>query len=288
MIPKSTDIEYFKTVAETLNLSRAADRLGVGQPTLTQSIKRLEDIVGEQLFVRQRIGVRLTRSGQIFYEGCNDLLNLWNTLASTARKSETEVIGQFTIGCHPAVAQYSLPAIIPKLVKEYPGVSFKLVHELSRSIVEQVISFKIDFGIVINPVRHPDLVLVKLAEDRVSFWRADGAPSDVLLYEPDLLQSQFLLKRLKKLSIEFTRSITSNDLDVLANLASAGAGVCVLPARVARRYSGLRLASSSYPSFADEVHLVYRADRQTSHGAKTVISAVKDAFNVNRSTVRRS
>jgi DNA-binding transcriptional LysR family regulator len=123
-------------------------------------------------------------------------------------------------------------------------------------------------------VRHPDLVLIKLAEDKVSFWKTARAPADILIYEPDLLQSQFLLKKLAKSKVRFSRMLTSSHLEVIANLAGHHCGVALLPGRVAKRYENLQ-RMNALPTFDDELYLVYRADMQTSQAAKTITEAVK-------------
>jgi len=278
MISRSEDVEYFVAVAEAANISRAAEKLGVRQPTLTQALKRLEDNLGVQLFVRQRVGVQLTKAGQTFLENSQRLLDVWRETAKVTLSSENAIQGHFTIGCHYAVALYSLGKFVPGLLSEYPSLSFKFVHDLSRNICDSIIRFKVDIGIVINPARHPDLVLVKLGEDKVSFWKTTRAPSDTLIYEPDMLQSQFLLKKLTKSKVKFARMMTSSHLEVIADLASHHAGVALLPGQVAKRFDNLQ-KMSGLPTFDDELYLVYRADMQTSQSAKAIIAAIKSSLS---------
>ena len=64
MLPSPTEILYFNEIAKTSNLSRAAERLGVTQPTLSLALKRLEDTIGMPLMIRSKTGVQLTRAGQ--------------------------------------------------------------------------------------------------------------------------------------------------------------------------------------------------------------------------------
>ncbi len=278
MISKSQDILYFITVAETLNLSRAAEKIGVGQPTLSQAIKRLEESVGVPLLIRQRVGVQLTKSGQTFLERSKTLLADWAELAKVTNAAENSVEGTFTIGCHPAVAMYSFDKFLPPLLRQYAKLDFKITHGLSRVILEQVVSFKADFGLVINPVRHPDLVLIKLCEDKVGFWKSRHALNSVLIFDPEIHQCQHLIKKLRKSKIQFERTINSNQMDLVALMASSGCGVAILPERVAQRYSNLEPAGAHYPHYLDELYLVYRADRQTNRAAKVIIAAIKKAF----------
>jgi DNA-binding transcriptional LysR family regulator len=105
--------------------------------------------------------------------------------------------GSYTIAVHPSVALYTLESFIPKLQMELMGLDFNFIHGLSRVMTEKVISWEADFGIVVNPIKHPDLVISKLFDDVVSIFCAKNAKSK-LIYDPNLAQSQFILKKINK------------------------------------------------------------------------------------------
>ncbi|RYZ64762.1 MAG: LysR family transcriptional regulator, partial [Proteobacteria bacterium] len=65
MIPQFIDLKYFLVICETQNFSRASERLGVVQPTLSKAMVRLEDIAGVPLLIRHSSGVRVTRAGEV-------------------------------------------------------------------------------------------------------------------------------------------------------------------------------------------------------------------------------
>ncbi|MBI3558282.1 MAG: LysR family transcriptional regulator [Deltaproteobacteria bacterium] len=201
MLPSAAELQYFIEVASTLNVSRAAERLGISQPTLSLAIQRLETSFGLPLLIRSKSGVRLTQAGQKLVTQARGLLLDWEKIRGDALKDASEVSGRYVIGCHPSVALYSLPHVLPELVEQHQGLDIKLVHDLSRKITEDVVSFKIDFGIVVNPTEHPDLVIKLLCTDEVSVWGASPARNaDVLICDPELLQTQSLLKQLSALA----------------------------------------------------------------------------------------
>ena len=272
-------------VAETQNISRAAERLGITQPSLSSAIQRLEEVLGVKLLLRSRAGAQLTPAGKEFLKHSRGLLLHWDQIKSEVSKRQSDIAGQYRIGCHPSVALYSLPYFLPQLMQDYPQLEIQLLHDLSRRITEQVISFEIDFGIVVNPVRHPDLVLKELCQDTVSFWVAQrpsitqklNSPKAVLVCEPSLIQTQKLLNDLNRKKISFRRVIHSSHLEVIADLTRAGVGVGLLPQRVATRNvgMGLKLLQGSLPVFRDHIYLVYRADLQKTQAAKVIISAIE-------------
>jgi DNA-binding transcriptional LysR family regulator len=277
MLASANELKYFLEVAGTGNFSRAAERLGVTQPALSQAVQRLERSFGSPLFVRTRTGVQLTRSGHKLFSRGRKLLTEWEDLVQDTLRDETEVRGNYSLGCHPSVALYTLPQVLPELLRDHPELNFTLAHDLSRKITERVIAFQLDFGIVINPVKHPGLVIRKLGTDTVGLWTRtnpsalqDITGKPVLVCDPELSQSQDLLKRCAKLELAFSRQLNSSNLEVIASLVAQGAGLGILPRRVATRIAeyGLQPAGSQYPTYADTICLVYRADSHPSQAAK--------------------
>lgn len=287
MLPSFNDLSYFFEVSETKNISRAAERLGITQPSLSSAIKRLEDSLGAQLLVRSRTGVQLTKAGvQLAAKGRLFLLN-WEQLKSEVNRREQSVAGEYVLGCHPSVALYTLPHFLPGLVQDYPEIEVKLVHDLSRKITEGVISFAIDFGIVVNPVKHPDLVIKELYTDSVCFWTAKKpSPTQkvdsgeaVLICDPNLTQVQKLLGELQKKKINFKRTIYSPNLEVITEMVMSGVGVGILPTRVATRHSSfeLQVLEKQFPQFKDRICLVYRGDSQKTKGHSVILESIKNS-----------
>ncbi len=287
-LPSSSEIRYFLEVAGTLNISRAAERLGISQPSLSLAIQRLEDAVGTGLLVRGKSGVQLSQAGKKFALQARSLVEEWERLRNSVIEDEEKIAGRFTIGCHPSVALYTLPEFLGGLLNSYPDLEITLSHDLSRKVTEGVVSFKIDFGLVVNPVRHPDLVIKKVLEDEVSFWtgpvKTDAnnlkSADAILICDADLLQTQSLLKGARRSSLDFRRIVTSSNLEVITSLVASGCGVGILPERVATRNQalGLKKAGTGMPSFKDEICLVYRADAQRSKASKIVVEAIQKSL----------
>ena len=273
MMVSLNDIHYFMEVAQTLNISRAAERLGVGQPAVSQAVRRLESHYRVQLFDRYKTGVQLTSAGKTLYENGEGALQSFERLQRLVLDSKHEVAGNYTVGCHTSVAHFTLPLFTKSLLQSYPGISLRLRHGLSREILSAVVNFEIDLGLVINPVRHPDLVIKTLCTDQVCFWQADKGLSDTLIFDPHLLQTQSLLEKIKDLN--FARHIETTDLEVAARLAESGAGVAILPSRVASNFSGLKKMDKRFPEYKDTLCLVYRSDKLKSEGIKVIIDFIR-------------
>jgi DNA-binding transcriptional LysR family regulator len=277
MLPNATDLKNFIEAAAAGNITRAAQRLGMTQPTLSLSIQKLERTIGAPLLIRSKNGVHLTRAGTRVFARSRELLEVWERVQADAHEEQEEIQGLFSIGCHPSVAQYTLPHFLPKLLAEQKRLRFRLVHDLSRGILDLVVNREIDLGLVVNPVRHPDLVLRPLCKDSFSLWHSPSRRcSDALLCDPALNQVQWLLPRLTKQGVTYSQIIESSSLEVISSLAVAGAGYALLPDRVAllRKKEGLAKVDAKLPEYTDQVFLAYRVDCMNSAAGKFLTKVV--------------
>lgn len=283
MMPSPTELTYFLEIAATQNISRASERLGITQPSLSLAIKRLEAQVGVELLLRSKTGVTLTRAGQRFSVKARVLLEQWQAVLQAIKREESEIAGSYRVGAHVSVACGYVAKALPSLLSEHPHLELTMHHDLSRRITEKVINFELDFGVVVNPVDHPDLVIRKLYEDEVTFYQAPQAqldPNNLLLcYDSDLLQGRWLLKIAKEAGITFRRSFTSSSLELIAQVVSSQPAVAILPGLVALSAPRpLEIASFGVAPFIDSHALIYRADSQSSFASKQLARALEQAI----------
>lgn len=280
MLPSPADLAYFLEISNTLNLSRAAERLGISQPSLTISIRRLEESLGADILIRHKRGVHLTQAGKQLLKHARQLLQQWEDMKSETLASAQQIQGHYTLGCHPSLAKYALPYFMPSLVRSFPKLELHLKHDISRKVTEEVISFKLDLAIVVNPVQHPDLVIYKLFDDEVTLWENKKEIKKLthipVICDPELPQPQTILKQLKTRQLVFNRMITSSSLDVIATLTAAGCGVGILPQRVVKStYPDILTRIKGAPVYPDEICIIYRHENRNILSIQTIISAIK-------------
>lgn len=262
-------------VSRTLNVTRASERLGMSQPAISHFLKRLENELGASLFERSKTGLTLTPAGRRLQESARDLLGEWDRLLGAVREGEDELSGFFRIGCHTAVGCYYLPDLVADLEEKHPQIEFHFRHGLSRHVAEDLISHRLDLGIVVNPPSHPDLVIRELCTDEIALWSRRGHKGTRLILDPELAQVQWILKELGKKKSPFKRRIESSSLEVIARLTDAGCGVGLLPARIVKALApNVTKHPGTWPVYKDKVCLVYRAGLQRSRAAKAIIDSV--------------
>lgn len=266
------DIKYFVTVSETLNITRASEIIGISQPALSYAIKRLESELGGELLIRLKNGIQLTKLGEEFKTRSRRLLYEWEQAKNLANPDSGLIQGTYTIALHASVALYTLQSFMPELQTEFPDLNFNFVHGLSREMTEKVISWEADFGLIVNSIRHPDLVISELCHDEVTIFHAKN-PQEKLIYDENLAQSQYILKKVGK-KTNFRSVMSSANLEVVAKLTSLGLGYGLLPTRVASQYKHLKKLEGA-PVFKDEISLVYRPEKHNNPVSKKIIQIIK-------------
>lgn len=282
MIASPNELIYFLELAKVLNFSRASERIGISQPSLSAAIKRLEYSLGTELFLRDKHKVILTQAGKNLVLHAKNLLQLWDTTKSACLASQHEVQGKIIVGAHPTVAITLLPKFFGTLLSTYPQLEVQLKHDLSRKIMEEVINLSIDVGIVVNPIKHPDLVITPLFEDEITGWqstKSNELTHKTIICDPELIQTQWILKRIYKKGAKYKRMITSNNLEVIASLTATGVGIGILPGNIiSTSYKNKLSRVSGLPVYKDEICLVYRHENRSIKSMQVVVAAIKNSI----------
>lgn len=141
-------LRHFLIVAEELHFGRAAARLGIAQPALSQSIKRLEQDVGAELFTRSSRKVELSAAGRIFLPDVRSAIAQLDDGASQAQRVERGEIAELEVGFTSAALLHTLPKLIRRAREILPTTHIKLIE---RSSVDQISALRagsLDLAIV--------------------------------------------------------------------------------------------------------------------------------------------
>jgi DNA-binding transcriptional LysR family regulator len=141
-------LRYFVAVAEELHFGRAALRLHLAQPPLSQQIRKLEDLLGYALFARTSRSVRLTTAGEEFLDRARRTLrNMQRDIDETRSVGRGEV-GSLHIGFVGSAMLTTLPAAFTRYREEYPGVRLHLHESFTSRVIEGLENGTLDAGIL--------------------------------------------------------------------------------------------------------------------------------------------
>lgn len=161
-------LRYFRAVAEELHFGRAAERLHIAQPPLSQQIRQLEQELDVVLLVRSTRRVELTSAGEAYLERVVGILDAVDDAGTQARRIGAGVEGQLAIGCVGSATYSVLPQIVRALREELPHVEVSVRGEmLVPAQVTALLAGEIDIALLRPPVRHPGIALESLRRDRL-------------------------------------------------------------------------------------------------------------------------
>ncbi len=145
-------LEYFVAVAEELNYAKAAVRLKMTQPPLSQQILQLERELGVKLFFRTKRKVELTAAGEVLLREARGILRRVDHAADLARRADRGEIGELSIGFVGSATYDILPVVVREYRRQYPGVHLSLTEMSTPLQVEALVRGDIDIGVLRPPV----------------------------------------------------------------------------------------------------------------------------------------
>ncbi|WP_036169724.1 LysR family transcriptional regulator [Massilia sp. 9096] len=153
-------LRYFVTVAEELHFGRAAARLHMTQPPLSQAIAAFEEGLGTPLFMRNRRMVELTPAGHALLPEARRLLLEASALPALARRAALGETGRLALAFVTSADYSVLPPFLRRYSERYPGVHLRLQEATSDVQIEELLAGRIDAGLLIPPL--PDKAQAEL------------------------------------------------------------------------------------------------------------------------------
>jgi DNA-binding transcriptional LysR family regulator len=162
-------LRYFVAVAEERHITRAAARLGMAQPPLSQQIRILETDLGTRLFDRLPRGVALTPAGDALLEDARALLDAADRARRRAQRIGAGEEGELAVGLTTSAA---LHPFVPRLLRAFhdahPAISYDLHESNAAELTEAVLADRLAFGIMRAPVARPStLAFIDLGSERL-------------------------------------------------------------------------------------------------------------------------
>ena len=160
-------LRYFVVVAEELHFRRAAERLHMSQPPLSQQIRALEEEVGATLLLRNQRRVELTAAGAAFLERAREILTLVEDAALEARRVQRGEVGRLAIGFVGSAMYSFVPELLRAFREQFPDVVLRLQELGTSEQLRQLENGRLDVGFMRLPVLRPELRVETVLEEAV-------------------------------------------------------------------------------------------------------------------------
>ncbi len=160
-------LRYFQAVAEFGNMSRAAERCNIAQPSLSQQLQKLEATLGARLFDRLGRGVALTDAGRALLPRARRILADVREIEANLLRESTDFFGALVVGAIPTIAPYLLPPAMGKLRRAHPDCQASVREDLTEHLAEALADCQIDCALLSTPLEHELLDVEVLAEEEL-------------------------------------------------------------------------------------------------------------------------
>lgn len=295
-------LRHFAAVAETLHFGRAAERLRMTQPPLSQSILALERELGAPLFVRTKRSVRLTALGEQWLPHVEAALSALDDLPGLARSLRDGESGHLALS-FVSTADYSvLPALVRRYAEAFPNVEIRLFEATSDVQIPALINGERHVGIIIPPADQPlapslayrQLLREPLVAAVPSAWIEQGRiRSRTALSSAEVLASPLILFP-KHVAPAFHDLVTGYyaalgglarieqeaiQMQTIISLVSAGLGIALVPASLRNlARAGVNYLDLKNPPVL-ETGLAWRKDdeRPTLRGLLSVVETLTES-----------
>jgi len=237
------DIHYLVAVADLKSFSQAAEQCHISQPTLSAQVKKLEDLLGVQIFERNNKRVMLTDTGERIVECARRILREEDSIHAIANEAKDPFSGTFKLGAFPTLASYVFPTVVSAIRADLPSLKLMLIEEKTATLLDQIRAGTLDAAFIALPVQDPRLVETALFDDEFflavpathELARATKVDQSILKqYELLLLDEGHCLRdqALEVCQLHGGHEQTgfrATSLETLRQMVKAGTGVTLIP-----------------------------------------------------------
>ncbi|MGQ2226554.1 LysR family transcriptional regulator [Fructobacillus fructosus] len=265
MIP---NLNTFLTVYQTRSFNKAAEILFISQSTVSTQIKKLENKLGQPLFVRhKREQVRPTSEGERLYPQALEMITKWNDIKNTF----TNQLGaKVQIVASHSAAHLIVPDIMPLIDNDQSNISIAVSN--SNDILRAVLDEKAQIGFIEKPLSHENIVQLPIFNDELVLA---GDSSSKTLFIRELGSGvRFYSDRYLQESHPDQHLLEISDNSLILDLVKRGLGQSVLSKNLIDQDTPYQTLG---PQFKREINLIY-SKSETSYQVKKFISAINHLF----------
>ncbi|GAA3405028.1 LysR family transcriptional regulator [Paenibacillus hodogayensis] len=293
-------LQYAIQIAADKNFSRAAEKLHIAQPSLSQQLSKLEKELGVLLFHRNTNSVELTHAGSLFVDKAQKIVDMLGEIRQEMDDISQLRKGRLIIGSMPITGAHMLPLVLPVFRERYPEIEILLVEETSANLSQLTIEGRTDLSVLSMPLQEQSLEYELLVEEEILLAVPPLHPAASAAGEGTVDLARFrdepfiVLKKgqgLRQTAIDFCLDagfsphivFESSNIETVQSLVAAGMGVAFVPAMVERgkwsEAAPVYLSVSSRPTRT--LVIARRRGRYVSKAAEAFIATMLELIGGN-------
>lgn len=295
-------LQYALQIALEKNFSRAAEKLHIAQPSLSQQLSKLEKEIGVLLFQRTTNSVEVTYAGSLFVEKAQAILDMVEQLKREMEDISQMRKGKLIVGSLPITGAHVLPLVLPVFQARYPEIEIMLVEETTANLEHLTASGQIDISLLSLPLMDESLTYEPLIEEEIilalpsnhRLVKSGEAKQTIQIEE--LANEPFIaLKKgqgFRQIAIElclnagFTPNIVfeSSNIETVQALVGAGMGIAFVPHMITRgvwsEMAPAYFSLSQHPTRT--LVIAYRKGRYISKAVEAFMTTFREVVDSNK------
>ncbi|MDK2824155.1 MAG: hypothetical protein PWQ67_475 [Clostridia bacterium] len=282
-------LEYFIAVSKYQNFTRAAESLHVAQPSITTSIKKLEDELGIKLFERNKKSIQLTDEGKIFYKRIKKILQDLDEAVFEIRDLSNLNKGSIKLGLPPMIGAYLFPNIFTHFKEAYPQLDLQVSEEGSIATHILIEKGELDLGIIIIPKDTKDLNILPITEEKIMLCLAPKhklsnekvvsfnqlKDEKFILLKKDSYHRQAIINQCEKYGYSPQVIFSSSRIETIKALVASGAGISFLMNMVTQNSKNF-VSIPLKEEIKITIGLAWKRDKYLSKASQAFINYIKD------------
>ena len=298
-MPSLRQLEYLIELSRERHFRRAAQKLGVSQPTLSMQLRAMEERLGLDLIERNRNQTLITPAGQKVVEIGTRMLRDREEIYDLAKSAGKPLGGVIRLGLPHTVGPHLLPLILPELHRNHPDLTLHLREDVPSNLPDALSRGGHDMILLPLPARGVDLstipifrepLFVAMAEDHPlaaseKLTREDLRGQRVLTLEKGHQLQEQVAAICEDFGAELAFDFEGTSLDTLGQMAAMGAGITFLPGlyveRSALAQSGIAIRELSDRSLSRTIGAAWRNSSSRSEDFELLIRFVRAAISAH-------
>jgi DNA-binding transcriptional LysR family regulator len=293
-------LEVFLTVARERSFSRAAEKLFRTQPAVSIAIRKLEESVGQPVFVRGARQAKLTDAGELLHDYAERMLNLRDEIRKGMEDLRGLRRGHVSLGVNESSIHALLPALA-RLRQLHPDLHIAVQRTYSRDVPREVLNYRLDLGAVSFVPQEEQLSAVEILRDELTFVVYPGHPlagrrsvdiSEVggEVFVAHIVESPFrwrVIQLFEKHRVPLRMEVELPTIESIKRFVQMGMGVAIVP-RMCVRWEverGLLVeVKIQQLKMPRHLYLISRRDTRLSHVALALVRLLRSARASPRET----
>ncbi|SFE54842.1 LysR family transcriptional regulator [Alteribacillus iranensis] len=284
-------LEYFVAVCEELHFTRAAEKLGITQPSLSQQIRELEHEMGTPLFDRIGKKISITSSGKLLLEHSQKIFQELEEAHIAISELNGLQKGHIKIGSLLTVVNYLLPPTVIEFRSIYPGIKLSILGLRTVDIYSKLLEGDLDIGVVSLPVMDDRFEFISLYSEEISLAvsvnhelsNEDSLSLEILKTTDSILPPthyylrQAINESCKMLGFEPKPVLEMTTMESIINMVKQNVGVSVLP----RPYldylknKDIKIIPITAPAPTREIGIIYQKEKYLSLAVREFIKQLE-------------